>query len=59
MGTIQAAIDERSNILVEHFVADNAAMRTTVDGMKVVMGPSAERILRRCRLAHFHVWQLL
>ena len=37
MGTIGVAIDERSNVLVERFVAENIATRATVDESKVVM----------------------
>ena len=37
METIGVAIDERSNVLVERCVAENAATRTTVDELKLVM----------------------
>ena len=37
MGTIGVAIDERSNVLVQRFVAENIAARATMDELKVVM----------------------
>ena len=37
MGTVEVAIDQRSNVLVEQFVAENVATRANVDELKVVM----------------------